>query len=91
MIDCSYQDAPEIIQAIFAGDQSVFRFPLNNEEINYRDSQRRTPLHAAAHCGETEIVETLIKQNSRINAKDAKWYTPLHRACASKAASVVKV
>uniref|UniRef100_A0A5K3EW66 ANK_REP_REGION domain-containing protein n=1 Tax=Mesocestoides corti TaxID=53468 RepID=A0A5K3EW66_MESCO len=91
MADCLLHDAPDIIQAIFIGDKSMLQFPPSTDDVNYRDSHRRTPLHAAAYCGEAEVVEFLLKHNARVNVKDAKWYTPLHRACASNASSVVKL
>uniref|UniRef100_A0A4W5M5D5 Uncharacterized protein n=1 Tax=Hucho hucho TaxID=62062 RepID=A0A4W5M5D5_9TELE len=48
-----------------------------------QDNEKRTPLHAAAYLGDTEILELLILSGARVNAKDNKWLTPLHRAVAS--------
>lgn len=48
-----------------------------------QDSERRSPLHAAAFCGEVDIVTILILNGARVNIKDNRWLTPLHRACCS--------
>ena len=50
----------------------------------FQDSEKRSPLHAAAHCGEAEITDILLLAGARVNTKDSRWLTPLHRACASK-------
>lgn len=52
------------------------------ENVNSQDIERRSPLHAAAHCGKDEIADILILSGARVNTKDSKWLTPLHRACA---------
>eukprot|EP00064_Thunnus_orientalis_P008259 superscaffoldBa00000973_g8282 len=48
------------------------------------DTEKRTPLHAAAFLGDAEITELLILSGARVNAKDNMWLTPLHRAVASR-------
>ena len=78
---------PSLIRAIFGGDESEVREILENdsESINYVDSDKRSPLHAAAFRGDSNIVETLVTLGgARVNTKDNKWLTPLHRACAAK-------
>ena len=81
---------PSLIRAIFGGDESEVREILENdsESINYVDSDKRSPLHAAAFRGDSNIVETLVTLGgARVNTKDNKWLTPLHRACAAKVQS----
>ncbi|KAL5106453.1 Serine/threonine-protein phosphatase 6 regulatory ankyrin repeat subunit B [Taenia crassiceps] len=85
------QNVPQIVQAIFFGDKSILECSPNVDDINYKDPQLRTPLHAAAHVGDVDFVEFLLSNNARVNVKDIKWYTPLHRACASDAPSVVQL
>ena len=51
--------------------------------MNFQDSEKRSPLHAAAFRGDACIAEALILNGARVNTKDAKWLTPLHRACCS--------
>ena len=49
-----------------------------------KDAEKRSPLHAAAYCGDPEITELLLMSGARVNTKDNRWLTPLHRACCSK-------
>lgn len=86
-----FENIPQIIQGIFFNDKTILDSPPNIDDINYKDAQLRTPLHAAAHVGDTDFVEFLLTNNARTNVKDIKWYTPLHRACASGAPSVVQI
>ena len=81
----SLQDSNVLVQAVFRGDADEVRSLIyKKEDVNATDSERRTPLHAAAYLGDGEIVELLILSGAHINAKDSKWTTPLHRACASR-------
>ncbi|KAL5968753.1 Serine/threonine-protein phosphatase 6 regulatory ankyrin repeat subunit B [Taenia solium] len=91
LMDFFFQNVPQIIQAIFFDDKSILECSPNVDDINYKDPQLRTPLHAAAHVGDVDFVEFLLSNNARVNVKDIKWYTPLHRACASDAPSVVQL
>ena len=78
---------PLLIRAIFNGDENDVREILesDSESVSYVDSDKRSPLHAAAFRGDAAIVETLITVGgARVNYKDNKWLTPLHRACAAK-------
>ena len=78
---------PSLIRAIFACDGPEVRDILvtDSESINYVDSDKRSPLHAAAYRGDPGIVDTLITLGgARVNTKDNKWLTPLHRACAAR-------
>ena len=58
--------------------QTLFNFVIA------QDLEKRSPLHAAAYCGEGEIADLLIMSGARVNTKDNKWLTPLHRACNAK-------
>nr|CDS18789.1 serine:threonine protein phosphatase 6 [Echinococcus granulosus] len=91
LMDFLFQNVPQIIQAIFFDDKSILECTPNVDDINYKDTQLRTPLHAAAHAGDVDFVEFLLTNNARVNVKDIKWYTPLHHACASDAPSVVQL
>ncbi|XP_038848776.1 serine/threonine-protein phosphatase 6 regulatory ankyrin repeat subunit A-like [Salvelinus namaycush] len=55
------------------------------------DNEKRTPLHAAAYLGDTEILELLILSGARVNAKDNKCLNTLHRAVASCSEEAVQV
>ncbi|CAK8693153.1 unnamed protein product [Clavelina lepadiformis] len=86
----SLSDENLIVQAIFNGNADEVRSLIyKKEDVNVSDSERRTPLHAAAFLGDAEIIDLLILSGARINAKDSKWLTPLHRACASKSEDAV--
>ena len=83
-------DESSIVQAIFHGDlEEVRSLIYKKEDVNSIDSERRTPLHAAAYLGDSEMINLLILSGARINAKDTKWLTPLHRACASRSEEAV--
>ena len=74
---------PALVRAIFAGNHGEVRAILEEEDgqddINYVDGDKRSPLHAAAYHGDPEIIEILISGGARVNTKDNKWLTPLHR------------
>jgi ankyrin repeat protein len=80
---CLFQ--PPLIKAVFTGDVEEVQLLLGQkEDVNYQDSEKRSPLHAAAFRGDAAIVEALILSGARVNTKDSKWLTPLHRACCSR-------
>lgn len=79
---CLFQ--PPLVKAIFTGDVEEVQLLLGQkEDVNFQDSEKRSPLHAAAFRGDPCIVEALILSGARVNTKDSKWLTPLHRACCS--------
>lgn len=55
-----------------------------------QDGDKRTALHAAAYCGDTECVCALIQAGSKVSPKDSQWLSPLHHAAASGHESTVK-
>ncbi|ENN75031.1 hypothetical protein YQE_08346, partial [Dendroctonus ponderosae] len=64
---------------------------VHPEYINCIDCKKRTPLHAAAYTGNSQIAFILLEHGARVNAKDFRWVTPLHRACAVNADETVDV
>ncbi|NXN10796.1 ANR27 protein, partial [Indicator maculatus] len=46
-----------------------------------RDDQGYTPLHVAALCGQTSLVDLLVAKGAIVNATDYHGSTPLHLAC----------
>ncbi|XP_037120503.1 serine/threonine-protein phosphatase 6 regulatory ankyrin repeat subunit A isoform X3 [Syngnathus acus] len=86
------EDKPSLLRAIFNVDpEEVRALIFKKEDVNIQDTEKRTPLHAAAYLGDTEIIELLILSGARVNAKDNKWLTPLHRAVASCSEDAVAV
>lgn len=49
--------------------------------INMPHEQGRTPLHAASHHGDPDVVSLLLSCGAAINATDHAGATPLHVAC----------
>uniref|UniRef100_A0A8C5T6N9 Ankyrin repeat domain 27 n=1 Tax=Malurus cyaneus samueli TaxID=2593467 RepID=A0A8C5T6N9_9PASS len=46
-----------------------------------RDDRGYTPLHIAAICGQTSLVDLLVAKGAIVNATDYHGSTPLHLAC----------
>ncbi|POI30516.1 hypothetical protein CIB84_005733, partial [Bambusicola thoracicus] len=46
-----------------------------------RDDRGYTPLHIAAICGQTPLVDLLVAKGAIVNATDYHGSTPLHLAC----------
>ncbi|XP_071454311.1 inhibitor of Bruton tyrosine kinase [Hetaerina americana] len=83
----SVEHADEIASAILRGneDQAIaFMCWRCSNFSRVIDEDGRTPLHIAASCGKTKVLEWLLKNldnESCINAKDYEsGYTPLHRS-----------
>uniref|UniRef100_A0A8C5HQQ6 VPS9 domain-containing protein n=1 Tax=Gouania willdenowi TaxID=441366 RepID=A0A8C5HQQ6_GOUWI len=46
-----------------------------------RDERGYTPLHAAATCGQAQLIDLLVRKGASVNATDYHSLTPLHQAC----------
>ncbi|XP_036962869.1 ankyrin repeat domain-containing protein 27 isoform X1 [Acanthopagrus latus] len=46
-----------------------------------RDDRGYTPLHAAAICGQAQLIDLLVCKGAPVNATDYHALTPLHLAC----------
>ncbi|XP_037306293.2 ankyrin repeat domain-containing protein 27 isoform X2 [Pungitius pungitius] len=46
-----------------------------------RDDRGYTPLHAAAICGQAQLIDLLVSKGAQVNATDYHALTPLHLAC----------
>ncbi|CAH1131964.1 unnamed protein product [Ceutorhynchus assimilis] len=92
MVILQLEDQPLITQAIFSGAlDEVEDLMVHPEYVNCTDCEKRTPLHAAAFKGDSQIAQILLDNGARVNAKDGKWVTPLHRACAVNSDDTVNV
>ncbi|KAK2842824.1 hypothetical protein Q5P01_013024 [Channa striata] len=46
-----------------------------------RDDRGYTPLHAAAICGQAQLIDVLVHKGAPVNATDYHTLTPLHLSC----------
>ncbi|XP_047245850.1 ankyrin repeat domain-containing protein 27 isoform X3 [Girardinichthys multiradiatus] len=46
-----------------------------------RDDRGYSPLHAAAICGQAQLIDLLVNKGASVNATDYHALTPLHLAC----------
>ncbi|CAG01081.1 unnamed protein product, partial [Tetraodon nigroviridis] len=46
-----------------------------------RDDRGYTPLHLAAACGQSQLIDLLVCKGASVNATDYHGLTPLHLAC----------
>jgi serine/threonine protein kinase len=78
------QLTPSIHQAILKGDIGTVKDYLNyGGDVNLRNGQGSTPLHAAIASDRKELVRLLIAKGADINARDSWGMTPLHWALQS--------
>lgn len=50
------------------------------EDVNKRDSHKRTPLHLAVLNGDVNLVKKLLERGANVNLVDDVGSNPLHRA-----------
>lgn len=63
---------------------------LNSKGIDERNSQRKTPLHAAAEKGHDSVAVQLLAAGANINSPDHNKVSPLHCAARGGHQEVVK-
>lgn len=66
--------------ASWRGDTAVALLLAHGAPINVRNDTHETPLHVAALCGQTEVVELFLSHGATVNATDNKGKTPLQYA-----------
>ena len=45
------------------------------------------PLHRAAYCGHTEVVQLLLQHKANVMVTDSDGRTPLHKVCRTASAN----
>jgi len=71
----------EIFKTVKGGDiKQVKRFIALGAEVNAKDKDGWTPLHAAALQGHTSTAKLLIAKGAYVNAKNINGWTPLYEA-----------
>jgi hypothetical protein len=63
----------------------------NKADVNARDHEGWTPLHAAAAKGLADVVEVLLANGADVNAKNNKGQTALHWAAGKAYSDVAKL
>jgi ankyrin repeat protein len=64
----------------WGGDDLVFELLKHKPRLDSRDAKENTPLHIAARCHGTDVLEILVKQGADLSAKDSSWHTPFEAA-----------
>ncbi len=71
-----------LFSAIVRGDLALAREAIEaGAEVEARDKDGHTPLHAACVNGHHDIVRLLLFHGADVNAKTRHDFTPLHEAC----------
>ncbi|KAG9341997.1 hypothetical protein JZ751_018315 [Albula glossodonta] len=82
----SEEDAAKMCHPLCSCDQCERRLSgrLNDPTIVTpfsRDDRGYTPLHVAAICGQSLLIDLLVSKGALVNATDYHAFTPLHLSC----------
>ena len=77
-----FADGCKLLLACARGDLKMVERLLkqNPSHVNFRDYDRRTPLHVAASEGHMKLVDFLVKQHANVNRSDRWGGSPLDDA-----------
>jgi len=82
----------ELMEASRRGNvEAVDMLISEGANVNYKDDDGRSPLHAASINGHAEVVEMLISKGANVNYKDNNGRSPLHVASVHGHVDVVKL
>ena len=83
---------PLMLSAAKAGNTERFVSTLESvRNINFKDSDKWTALHFAAHGGHGDIIQVLLSKGASIDALEKDNWTPLHIAAQNGHADIVEV
>lgn len=68
--------------SIAGGHQVMIERLLNGASVHSKDDMGRTPLHVAARCGKTAMVQPLVQRGGKMDVRDNDGRTPLLLAAA---------
>lgn len=81
-------NADNLLTAARAGNLELVRQLLENGyDVNGRDNQGKTALHAAARSGSLELVKLLVERGADVNIKDNRGMTPVTEAMVGQSSS----
>ncbi|XP_063053724.1 ankyrin repeat domain-containing protein 27 isoform X2 [Engraulis encrasicolus] len=80
------EDGDKLCHPLCSCDRCEFRLSgrLNDPSIITslsRDDRGYTPLHVAAFCGQSSLIDLLVSKGAVVNATDYHALTPLHLSC----------
>ena len=80
--------AEQVLMACASGDlvlvERAWRaWPEHERDVDVRGGTGRTPLHLAASCGSTAVVEWLLERGAGRELRDAIGWTAVHHAANS--------
>ncbi|CAB0033789.1 unnamed protein product [Trichogramma brassicae] len=76
-IICSNDDDDDMAEMLFEICDEIHQIV----EVDARDNEGWTPLHAAIFNGNINLVEVLLRRGANPNLADKSGYTPLHFVC----------
>ena len=87
---CLFTKLPPLLEAVSTGNVDAVKKHCAMSDISSKineekDSFKRTALHKAAHDGNYDIVEELLKvEGIDVNVQDKRGYTPLYLAACGR-------